>query len=574
MLKEVVVKKSVQSTKGKKKPKVLVGKIRDSKIKVSGIERIDLSDPKLDVTPSKELKKGNSSKSLVIRQREFPIIGIVDGDIENLPTVVPELAGKKPADPRAYSVLEQRILRDGIVDPLVAADIHGKLVLLDGHMRLEIILEHKIKQFKIVVIELPSIEAARWWIVEQTFSYRHLNQFQRVEFALEAMPYYKKLAAENRKLARKHKKGLSIVDKAFKPIDCLKEIGKSADASKGIVSAVRRILNNGTPDEKQQCRTGEVKISTMDLMIKDRIHATDDWKKKTNAANDDVVFDNPKAKEYYNQVINGKCTAVLKGMYLDGINNIDLVVVSPPYFGAKKDYGPDCHDFASYDEYLHFLAEFIYHCQRVGNVGMRLCIVIDGMNRQKPKDGEDYIYPVTHDLVRIVHELNVKNSDCNLRYLNEIHWYKNHGGGKNANGPFSPMKPAICNVGESILIWIKDQKKFDNINEKAIKTTCENPDYLLTNQESKDWRKGTWKIQPNADKYRHPAKFPYEIPYRLIKMLSFPGQVVMDPMCGSGVTLKAAQDLGRKFIGVDQNSAFCQISQDRLAGIKSKEGAA
>lgn len=567
------VAKSVQSTKGKK-PDVLVGQIVDSNIKVSSIQALDAaSTKKLDVKSAKDVKAASSGKSLVLHQREFPIISIVDGDIDNLPTVVPELAGKKPADPRAYSILEQRMLRDGVVEPLVAADIHGKLVLLDGHMRYEIILEHKIKQFKIVVIELPSIEAARWWIVEQTYSYRHFNLFQRVEFALEAMPYYKKLAAENRKLAGKHKKALSIVDKTFKPIDCLKEIGKSADASKTIVSAVRYILK-GRPDEIQQCRNGEVKIGTMKQRIQDRIQRTEDHKKKVNAANDNVVFENPKAKEYYNQVIQGDCIEVLRGMHLDGINDIDIVVTSPPYFGAKKDYGPECPAFATYDEYLHFLAEFIYHCQRVGNEGMRICIVIDGMNRQKSKDGEDFIYPVTHDLVRIVHELNTKNSDCNLRYLSEIHWYKNHVAGKNTLGSFSPMKPVFRNDGESILVWVKGQKEFEDIDEKLIVDTCENPDYLPTRQEYMDWTLGTWSIHPNADKYRHPAKFPIEIPHRLIKLLSFPGQVVMDPMCGSGVTLKAAQDLGRKFIGVDQNPAFCRMSQDRLAGIKSKEDVA
>jgi site-specific DNA-methyltransferase (adenine-specific) len=536
--------------------------------------KMAVTKKKLKQASLEELQKENHGESIVIRQREYPIIDIIDGDKEHLPTIVPELAGNKPPDPRAYAVLEQRILRDGVVEPLVAAYIGGQLVLLDGHMRLDIIIKHRIKQFKIVVVELPSIEAARWWTVEQTYSYRHLNQFVRTEFALDAMPRYQELAAENRKLAGKYKGNIKKLKTVFKPIDCLEEIGKSAKASKTIVSAVRYILKNGRPDEIQQCRTGETKIGTMHQRIQDRIRITDEWKKKTNGANDDVVFENPKAGEYYNQVIQGDCLRVIKGMYLDGINNIDLVITSPPYFGASKDYGPDHKDFSCYDEYLHFLAEFIYLCQRVGNDGMRICIIIDAMNRQNPKDGEDYKYPVTHDLVRIVHELNAKNSDCDLRYLGEFHWYKNHSGGKNTLGSFSPMKPVIRNDGESILVWIKGQKEFQNIDEKLAVATCENPDHLLTKQEYMEYTLGTWSIQPNADKYRHPAKFPAEIPHRLIKLLSFPGQVVLDPMCGSGVTLKAARDLGRKFIGIDQNASFCQMSKDRLDGIRRKEEAA
>jgi len=253
------------------------------------------------------------------------------------------------------------------------------------------------------------------------------------------------------------------------------------------------------------------------------------------------------------------------------IDDIPLGVTSPPYYGAEKDYGPDYHGFASYDEYLHFLAEFIYLTQQIGSEGMRICIVIDSMNRKNPKKDEDYQYTVTSDLVRIVHEINARNQDCNLRSMGGHIWYKDHAGGKKTLGSFSPMNPVIRNDSEHIMVWVKEQKKFKNINEKVVVTTCDNPDYLLTREESMKFTLQTWNIRPNADKYRHPAKFPYDIPYRLIKLYSFPGQVVLDPMCGSGVTLEAARDLGRKFVGIDQNPAFCQMSKDRLAGIIRKD---
>jgi len=68
----VEAKKSVQnSTKGKR-PKSPVGTIRQSKIKVSGIERIGVAEKReLDVTSLAELQKKNHGESIVIRQRKY-----------------------------------------------------------------------------------------------------------------------------------------------------------------------------------------------------------------------------------------------------------------------------------------------------------------------------------------------------------------------------------------------------------------------------------------------------------------------------------------------------------------------
>jgi modification methylase len=515
-----------------------------------------------EVAPSGQQTTDNL---VVSRYAELPIVKLIDGDLKNPPEILSELASIKPADSRAFSVLEQGILRDGVIDPLVATTIDGKTFLIDGHMRLQVILKHNITNFKIALIELPSVQAAVWWAVEQTYSYRHMNDFVRTEIALKALPCYEKIAKENKVLAGKYKGNLSASDIPFKPIDCLHQVGNDAEVSKGTVSSVKYILKNGKPNEIQDCRIGKTKIHTMHKQVRDRIEATEEWERQRNGAHDDIVYNNPHSNEYYNQVIQGDCIEVLKRMHLDGINNIDLVCFSPPYFGAKRDYGSGFKDFSTYDEYLFWLKEIIYLCHRIGSVGMRLCINVDAMNRQDPKDGEDYQYTVTADLVRMVHDLNAEYPECKLRFFGEFVWFKNHAGGKQALGSFSPMKPIIRNDAESIMVWVKDQKTFENINEKVLDPKLDKPEIQLTKEEYLKYTLKTWTISANNDSYRHPAKFPYEIPYRLIKLLTFPGQVVLDPMCGSGVSLQAAKDLGRKYIGVEQNSSYCQMAQDRLA---------
>jgi DNA modification methylase len=63
---------------------------------------------------------------------------------------------------------------------------------------------------------------------------------------------------------------------------------------------------------------------------------------------------------------------------------------------------------------------------------------------------------------------------------------------------------------------------------------------------------------------KHPAVFPYEIPYRHIKTWTNEGDLVLDPFIGSGTTALAATNLKRNFIGIDFNEDYCKIAEINL----------
>lgn len=64
----------------------------------------------------------------------------------------------------------------------------------------------------------------------------------------------------------------------------------------------------------------------------------------------------------------------------------------------------------------------------------------------------------------------------------------------------------------------------------------------------------------------HPAQKPLKLMRGLIELTTLPGQVVLDPFSGSGTTLVAARQIGRKFLGFERDPvSFAQI-QTRLAG--------
>lgn len=62
----------------------------------------------------------------------------------------------------------------------------------------------------------------------------------------------------------------------------------------------------------------------------------------------------------------------------------------------------------------------------------------------------------------------------------------------------------------------------------------------------------------------HPTQKPLALVSRCLRASSAPGDVVLDPFCGSGTTGVAAVSLGRRFIGIERDSAYRQLSHERV----------
>jgi DNA modification methylase len=62
----------------------------------------------------------------------------------------------------------------------------------------------------------------------------------------------------------------------------------------------------------------------------------------------------------------------------------------------------------------------------------------------------------------------------------------------------------------------------------------------------------------------HPARFPLSLPEFFIKFLTRPGDLVLDPMAGSNTTGAAAERLGRRWIGIEENLTYVEGSELRF----------
>lgn len=92
----------------------------------------------------------------------------------------------------------------------------------------------------------------------------------------------------------------------------------------------------------------------------------------------------------------------------------------------------------------------------------------------------------------------------------------------------------------------------------------------LTKEEWKEWTKTVWSIA-NVSDDSHPAVFPSEIPYRLIRMFSFEGETVLDPFSGMATTGKVSVKNNRSYIGFETNVDYCNESKQRMNEYISSE---
>jgi len=250
-----------------------------------------------------------------------------------------------------------------------------------------------------------------------------------------------------------------------------------------------------------------------------------------------------KTKNVINSII---CADVLDGLSSIEDGDVSLTFSSPPYNVAIS-YN-SYEDNLSYDDYLKWLERVFSEVFRVTKNGGRLIVNIDAMtNRQDDKD-EEYVRPIYPHLYTIMKSIGWK-------FRAEICWYKqNSVGRKTAWGSWmSASNPVIRRNHEYILCWSKGSWRLES-EEKSD----------LTAEEFQQWTFSTWFVQPETRNIGgHPACFPEELARRVIKLFSFPNDIVLDPFNGVGTTTRMANILNRRYIGIDIDQDYCKRAEYR-----------
>jgi modification methylase len=247
-------------------------------------------------------------------------------------------------------------------------------------------------------------------------------------------------------------------------------------------------------------------------------------------------------------------------MTLLGDESVHLVITSPPYW-QLKDYGvADQIGFDdSYEDYINNLNLVWNECNRVLHPGCRLCINIGDQFARSVYYGRYKVIPIRTAIISFCESIG-------LDYMGAVIWQKvtttNTTGGATIMGSFPYPRNGILKLDYEFILLFK--KCGD-----APKPTPEQKEQAkLSTEEWNTYFTGHWNFSGEKQE-GHIARFPVELPHRLIRMFSFPNEIVLDPFTGSGTTSVASLRLNRDSVGYEINSEFAQFALNRIEAERS-----
>ena len=237
--------------------------------------------------------------------------------------------------------------------------------------------------------------------------------------------------------------------------------------------------------------------------------------------------------------------------------SIHLVLTSPPYW-TLKEYPLNVGQLGSIEAYEQFhdeLDKVWRHCFRALVPGGRLVCVVGDVCLSRRRHGRHSVMPLHADIVVRARKIGFDNLTPILWYKIANANYEVENGSKFLGKPYEP-NAIIKNDVEFILMLRKPGGYRQPTNEQRDASR-------LTKEEHQEWFQQMWNL--NGETTRdHPAPYPEELAYRLVRMFSFVGDTVLDPFMGTGTTLVAAAKCQRNAIGVEIESSYTEHARQRL----------
>jgi site-specific DNA-methyltransferase (adenine-specific) len=258
--------------------------------------------------------------------------------------------------------------------------------------------------------------------------------------------------------------------------------------------------------------------------------------------------------EVANKIICGNNAAVMAKMP-NGIAS--LVFGSPPYPVPKEyegtDYAKPLNQWLEND-----VAPVVSEASRVLRDGGRLalqvadCFELRTGDKAKRKRSAVYL-PVLAKVISLVESLGL-----GFLYRETKVWLKFVRPARAPLGSLgSPSDPKSYNSHEWIIVWsLRDQR-----------LAPPKPDSKggMTKDFYRQRSVGAWYYAPvSANKLNHPCPFPEGVATDVIKLFSWPDDLVIDPWSGSGTTAAMAAKLGRRWIGIDIEDSYCRGANVRV----------
>lgn len=225
-------------------------------------------------------------------------------------------------------------------------------------------------------------------------------------------------------------------------------------------------------------------------------------------------------EDFINQVIKGDCLEILPMIPSE---SIDAIITDPPYgIGFRSAWQTYQEDIKNdgLDEWQKILPEFLAEFRRIiSPTGCCCCCCCGG--GKTPVTAIFTIEAIKH-----------------FNLIQTLVWRKFIGLGWRYRPAYENI--VILSKSKNNYSWYDENKKMANVIEGI-------------NQDIP------------SNKWQHPTQKPVELMELLIKNHTKPGDIILDPFCGSGTTCEAAKKLGRNYIGIELEDKYIEMCSRRLS---------
>ncbi|HET8750097.1 MAG TPA: site-specific DNA-methyltransferase [Sphingomicrobium sp.] len=243
-------------------------------------------------------------------------------------------------------------------------------------------------------------------------------------------------------------------------------------------------------------------------------------------------------------IVQGDCIAEMARL---PDKSVDMIFADPPYNlqlggdlfrpeGSRVDAVDDDWDkFESLAAYDDFTRDWLAEAHRI-----------------LKDNGTIWVIGSYHNIYRVGALLQ----DEGYWILNDIVWRKSN--------PMPNFRGTRFTNAHETLIWCaKDEKARYTFNYRAMKAL--NDDLQMRS----DWVlpicAGGERVKGEDGSKAHPTQKPEALLYRILLACTKPGDVVLDPFFGTGTTGAVARRLGRRWIGIERESAYLKVARERIA---------
>jgi len=257
-----------------------------------------------------------------------------------------------------------------------------------------------------------------------------------------------------------------------------------------------------------------------------------------------------KIDKYINQIIEGNCVEVMRKFDNEVI---DLTVTSPPY--------DDLRNYKGFVFPFEDIAKELYRITKQGGV---VVWVVNDATIEGSETGTSFKQALyfkeigfnLHDTM-IFRKKNPIPQIYRKRYNNEFEYMFIFS--KGVVKTHHPIMVDCMHAGLELNgTTYKNYSKNEQIREKMAKPVKDKK------IKGNIWEYVVGKKQEDQEAKGHPAPFPCELVKDHITSWTNQGDVVLDPMSGSGTTARVACDMNRNYVGIDISGEYCEIARKRV----------